>query len=107
MATDALLLFYYITALGFTGQLCMLYLQVRAYQRNHHASFALLSASTVVGLLYVLVMCLPLVAKLEAGAYRLVLIAAAVLVSLQFLVGIRATALLFNSYGTLAQRAGT
>ena len=106
MATDALLLFYYISAIGFAGQLCMLYLQLRAYRRNRHASFALLAASTIVGLLYLFAMCVPLFAQLGPRSYRLAVIVAAVLVSVQFLVAIRGTVMLFDSYGKLAQRAG-
>ena len=107
MAADALWLFYYVSTLGFAGQLCMLYLQLRAYRLNHHVSFAMLAASTVVGLFYLLAMCVPYFAKLGTESYRLALITAAILVSVQFFLGLRGTILLFNSYGQLAQRAGT
>jgi hypothetical protein len=104
---DEFFLLYFTTGVGLFGQLCLLYLQVRAYFRNRHNSFAILAASTVLGLVYLVAVFAPYFSASLARLYHVSAWVAAGALALQLALGVWGAAWLFSSYGTLAQRRGT
>jgi hypothetical protein len=105
MSGNAMFILYYIGGASFFGQLALLYLQARAYRRNHHPSFVLLIASSVIGVAgtcvtYAQFMSPELLAFRETIGWVV-----ASLLTIQLVAATWGAAWLFNSYNLLALRS--
>jgi hypothetical protein len=98
--------FYYVIVVGAVGQFCLLFLQLRAYVQNRHKSFALLAASTLVGLFYIAAILTPTFLPIDSATFQASAIVSACAVTFQFVLGVWGAASLFASYGALARRSG-
>ena len=95
---------YIVYAIALVGQAVLLWLQVRAFRRYEHTSFAILAIGTLIGLVAtsttVLAVAAPYLLITPTQAHIVFL----VLTSIQVPVGLWGVVWLFQSYGQLRSR---
>jgi biotin transporter BioY len=92
----------YLSIFMLLTQLVLIGLQVAAYRRHRHASFLVLSLSSIVGLVYSVVVSLPYLTASALPHVTSLITAGAVIFVPAALLGITGTALLFAAYRQLA-----
>ncbi|HZR35333.1 MAG TPA: hypothetical protein VFA75_08140 [Nevskia sp.] len=105
MAEHFYLVSSYVGLVELVAQFIMIVLQLRLYRSTRHNSAMLLAASTALGIINVVLMYSPRLLKLPIEQWLLLHEAAAVVFSIQVVVGIAGAVMLFRAFETALSQA--